>query len=241
MPAPPRRAVALHVLALLVVIVFATTFFVVYEHASWLASLNFVLMLITLVGSNYVPSTVLGVIVAGVLAFVSIGIIVSFISQVVVPWSGDLWRQARVQARKRERHIIVVGSADTAWEILERAPERTILVTPDKGPHDEALRRGFAAILGDPSRREVLEEAGIASAVALVAVSHDDALNAFACLSAKRIRPTLHVAARISREENREKLAQVGADDIVCPPTLAAERILSDLGRWDGPAGPASR
>jgi voltage-gated potassium channel Kch len=235
MRSSPSRAVATHGAALLLAIIAATAFFALYEHAPWLVAFNFVVMLVTLVGSPYSPTTLLGTLVAGALAFVSIGIVVSFISRVVVAWAIDLWRSGRLEVRRHERHVIVVGTADTAWEILDRAKETSILVTGDRGSYEEALRRGFSAVHGDPSSSRVLEEAGIATAVAFVAASHDDALNAFACLSARRLRPDLRIAARISREESRDKLEQVGADDIICPATLAAERIMADVVRWRTP------
>ena len=72
-------------------------------------------------------------------------------------------------------------------------------------------------IEGQGSEDEVLIEAGIMRARGLIACIDSDAMNIFATLTARELRPDLHIVARAAEEPSERKLLAAGADDVVSP------------------------
>lgn len=78
-----------------------------------------------------------------------------------------------------------------------------------------ATAAGIAAVAGDASAQEVLEEAGIESARAVVvAVSRDDSAVLIA-LTARELAPNASIVAAVREEENVHLLHQSGADSVI--------------------------
>ncbi len=76
-------------------------------------------------------------------------------------------------------------------------------------------RFGYKGFLGDPTRPDILEAAGLSSASILV-VAVDDPLAAIKLVEhARKARPDLHIIARAHDRVHVYKLYQAGADDIV--------------------------
>lgn len=80
-------------------------------------------------------------------------------------------------------------------------------------------------IVGDATADEVLEQAGIARARAVVAAVADDAANLFIVISAKALRPDVFVVARVRSERNEAKLLSAGADRVVNPQQIGGARM----------------
>ncbi len=222
------RKFLLHLAAFLLILVVATLFYVLVEGVSPLVAFYFVVTTIALIGSNYTPSTWQGTIFASILAFASVGIIISLIAQVFGPHLAvQILSQRRIhKVSKMEGHIIVAGDSETTRELLRSLDKKgTLTLVEEEEAFNAISGLGYSTIRGDPSSVRLLEEAGIERCKAVIAASDNDADNAFVCLTAKKIRRDVKVIAKISGEESREKLAAAGADSIVCPPTLALNEI----------------
>lgn len=74
---------------------------------------------------------------------------------------------------------------------------------------------GFKGYVGDPTRPELLQAAGLSDARVLVACMDDRAANIQLVRYARRQRPDLHIIARARDREHVYELFQAGADDIV--------------------------
>ena len=100
-----------------------------------------------------------------------------------------------------------------------------IVIDPDAERRAAATAAGLAAVAGEASAREVLEEAGIADARAVViAVDRDDSAVLIA-LTARELAPNASIVAAVREQENVHLLHQSGADSVVTS-SGAAGRLL---------------
>lgn len=122
-------------------------------------------------------------------------------------------------------HVVVCGMGRVGRTIADQlAGEHREVVVIDRDPERFALS-DHAHVLGDATKDDVLEAAGVARANTLVAALDTDAANLFVALSARAMNPGMFIVAR-ARDENAEvKLRQAGADRVVNPQSIGAARM----------------
>lgn len=221
-----------HLFVILAVVVVGTVAFAFVDGQSLLDSLYFIVMVMTLIGAAN-PRTLGGEVVAIVVAVVSVGVILSFMTQILGPAAlSEYWERLRTRRVSRMKdHVVLCGFSDTSRALLERLPRDGVLVVvKDKDTADRLAGRGVAVIQGDYESRDILRQAGVPESRAVVAASEEDSENAFVCLTSKRLAPNVRVIATVSSQENREKLGDAKADHIISPALLSAQAILQDLG-----------
>ncbi|MCK4718638.1 MAG: TrkA family potassium uptake protein [Thermoplasmata archaeon] len=79
----------------------------------------------------------------------------------------------------------------------------------------ERVPEGTPLVIGDAGREEVLKNAGVEKARALIATTKSDATNALIVLMAKSINPTLMALAVVKRVASIDKLYKAQADYVV--------------------------
>jgi voltage-gated potassium channel len=84
---------------------------------------------------------------------------------------------------------------------------------------------GYLSLQGDATDEDVLKLAGVARARALATVLPDDAANVFITLSARGLNRDLTIIARGEAPTTEKKLMQAGADRVVLPTRIGAERM----------------
>src|SRR6201999_3986694 len=84
---------------------------------------------------------------------------------------------------------------------------------------------GFLSLQGDATDEDVLRRAGGSRARALATVLPDDAANVFITLSARSLNRGLTIIARGEAASTESKLIQAGADRVVLPTRIGAERM----------------
>ena len=123
---------------------------------------------------------------------------------------------------ERPRHRVRLGSRRTRDC---RGAQRRGLRTRDRrrrpGPVSQT---SLPALVGDATEDQVLLQAGLLHARALVAALDSDAGNLFVTLSARSLRPDLFIVARARIEETEEKLRRAGADRVVNPQSIGGAR-----------------
>ncbi len=217
-----------HLLVVAATLVVASVVFSALEGIPLGDGFYFVILLMTLIGANYTPHSAGGLVLASVLALLSVGIILSFMTQVLGPLALETyWVGLRARRVSRmEKHVIVCGYSATAKVLLERLPREGLLfVVKEPEAMEHLAAHGVAAVRGDYASSEVLRRAGVERCSAVIAVSPEDSENAFVCLTAKRLAPHVPVIATVSSQENKEKLEEVGADHIISPALLSAAAI----------------
>lgn len=133
-----------------------------------------------------------------------------------------------------EDHIVVLGHGTVTESLLASLDDETdlVVVTPDTDVASTLKSEGWSVLTADPADESVLEDARVHAARGVVASDDDDARNVLAVMAAKNVAPNVHVVAAAGEEKHVEKLAAVGADEVVNPRTVGG-RLLgqSVLGR----------
>ncbi len=231
-PGELRSKTLSHLAAILAIVVVGTVVFAIVDHQSLENSLYFIIMVMTLIGAAN-PNTFAGELVGIVVAVLSVGVILSFMTQILGPaaltayWEGHRARKAS----RMKNHIVLCGYSDTARVLLQNLPkDQVLVVVKDKATVDALAERGAAALQGDYETMEVLQRAGVTESRAVIAASPEDSENAFICLTSKKLARHVPVFATASSQENLEKLREVRADHIISPAMLSADAILKALG-----------
>ncbi len=231
-PGELRSKAATHLAAILLLVVVGTVVFAWVDGQSLGSAFYFIVMVMTLIGAAN-PNTFAGELVGIVVAVLAVGVILSFMTQILGPAAlSAYWEAHRVRkASRMKNHIVLCGYSDTARVLLKNLPmEQVLVVVKDKATADALADQGVAALQGDYETAEVLRKAGVAESRAVIAASPEDSENAFICLTAKQIVRQVPVFATVSSQENLDKLREVKADHIISPALLSAEAILKGLG-----------
>lgn len=118
----------------------------------------------------------------------------------------------------RPRPVIIAGTGRfgrVVNRLLQSAGSEAVMLDNDMSTIDQMRARGHHVFLGDPTRPEVLESAGLGEARALVvALGDPDGTTRVVTLARKR-RPDLRIIARARDREHAHALAHAGADEVV--------------------------
>ncbi|HEU5301121.1 MAG TPA: potassium channel protein [Acidimicrobiia bacterium] len=121
-------------------------------------------------------------------------------------------------------HVIICGWGRVGRAIakeLDAAGQEYVVVDAD----DERLETVEGpSVLGDATADDVLEQAGVRRARALVAALDNDAGNLFVTLSARSFGSDLFIVGRVRIEDNEEKLRRAGADRVINPQSIGGAR-----------------
>ncbi|MDQ3897865.1 MAG: TrkA family potassium uptake protein [Actinomycetota bacterium] len=109
-------------------------------------------------------------------------------------------------------------------ELVAQGAE-VVVVEVDPAREPEMVEAGVLYILDDPTREEVLEQAGIGRAGGLLCAVDSDAANVYITLLARTRNPDLFIIGRASRPESVEALRRAGADRVVSPYLLSGTRM----------------
>ena len=217
----------------MVVVAVGTTGYILIEGVSLFDALYMVVITITTVGFE----EVFQLSTAGqmwTLALIGVGIGVAlYTAAALIEYLIDLREvQKRIRMRKlvakKSDHVIVCGFGrvgNGTWAALTERGNQVVVIDSDAVRAEEAQEAGAAVIRGDATHNHTLEEAGISNARAVVACVTDDSDNLVIALSVKALRPDLRVVCRATELESERKLRLAGADAVVAPQAVGAERL----------------
>jgi voltage-gated potassium channel len=124
-------------------------------------------------------------------------------------------------------HVVVCGFGRLG-SVLARSLAASsagfVIIEPEEARALDAREQGYLCIHGDATNEKILLAAGITRAAALASVVSADALNVFITLSARALNPNLTIVARGELASTESKLIQAGADKVVLPTHIGAER-----------------
>jgi voltage-gated potassium channel len=133
---------------------------------------------------------------------------------------------------KLKDHVMVCGFGRIGQQLarsLDSAGAAFVILERDEARCADAHGRRYLCLHGDATDEAVLLQAGIERARALVTVLPDDATNVFITLSARRLNKTLLIIARVEAPATEAKLVYAGADRVVLPARIGAERMAEIL------------
>lgn len=140
-------------------------------------------------------------------------------------------RQER-EIMEMEEHIVVCGYGMFGRTVAARLDEagRDIVVAEiDEGNADRARKDGFLAVTGDARREQILQEAEVEEAAALVAAVDDSNVNIQTIIAASQLAPQLDSVVRVGDEMYESLARRAGADHVVIPEVTTGESIAARL------------
>jgi CPA2 family monovalent cation:H+ antiporter-2 len=123
-------------------------------------------------------------------------------------------------AEKLTDHVVIVGYGRVGQYIvtvLGHLGIPRLIVERDAGRLAEFEQQGVPTLYGDAANSEVLTHTGLERARALVVTLPDEAATEMVVASAHDIAPELPIIARAATDSGVERLARLGAHDVIHP------------------------
>jgi voltage-gated potassium channel len=138
------------------------------------------------------------------------------------------FRRMQKEIDRLTDHVIICGYGRIGQMLareLQAGKCDFVIVERGDSRMTAARELGFLSLQGDATDEDVLRLAGISRARALATVLPDDAANVFITLSARSLNRELTIIARGEAASTEGKLIQAGADRVVLPTRIGAERM----------------
>ena len=142
----------------------------------------------------------------------------------------NIYGRRRLEQRLKnlKDHYIVCGFGRMGRLIcreLARKPVPFVVVERDISNVDESDREKYLIIQSDADKDETLITAGIKRAKGLITVVSTDADNLYIVLTARGLNPDLLIVARSGEEGSEQKLIRAGANKVISPYLIGADRM----------------
>jgi voltage-gated potassium channel len=220
---------------LLLVVIAGVIGYMVIEGWSFVDALYMTVITISTVGYSEVHGlSTAGRIFSIILIIGGVGVmfytLTTIVQYLAEGYISNLLGRSRMKGKlsKLKGHVILCGYGRVGQEVahaLEAEGTPFIIVELDQEGLAKAANDGYLYLQGDATQDEVLSEAGIDKARALVAAVGGDADNIYITLSARGMNPNLVIVARANTEESESKLRRAGADRIVFPLRVGGRRM----------------
>ncbi len=137
--------------------------------------------------------------------------------------------QVNKEIQKLKGHVIVCGygrNGRQACEQLRSGNEKFVAVENDPSIIEFLRQEGdILFIEGDATHDDILAEAGLEHAKALITALPDDASNVFVVLTARDKNPKLKIISRASDDTSEHKLKRAGADNVIMPDKIGGTHM----------------
>lgn len=140
------------------------------------------------------------------------------------------------ELEKLSGHVIICGFGRVGNQIaadLDQAGWDYVVIDRDEDRLKSLAEKDRLYVVGDATDEEILSQAGIDRAATLATVLPSDAANVFITLSARNQNDSLRIVARGDFPSTESKLLQAGADKVVLPTHIGAERLAGLILRPD--------
>ncbi|HVN01443.1 MAG TPA: NAD-binding protein [Caulobacteraceae bacterium] len=233
--ASPLRNLASIVAFVLAIIVLAT---LGYMRAGWSFQDAIYMVLITVftvgygevrrIDTPYLHVLTMGTIVLGCTGMIMVtGALVQVFTSLQINQLLGINR-VKTDIDKLKDHVIICGFGRIGQQLakeLHAGGTRFVVIEKDEARFQDALRAARLCLQSDATDEQTLIAAGVTRAKVVATVLPDDASNVFITLSARSLNRKLHIIARGEAPSTESKLIQAGADQVVLPTHIGAERI----------------
>ena len=213
--------------------------FMFLEDYSLLQAFYMVVITISTVGYGEVKTlSPGGELFASILILLNIGIFayaVSAFSFYVI--QGEIFKRMHLNFLNKKidglkNHVILCGygkhGKDIAGQFLLHGTDFVVIERNEE--EIESIQKSDRPILyidGDATRDEILQQAGIDRAKALIAALGDDTENLFTVLSARQLNQKINIISRAFHEKSQRKILLAGADHVIMPEQIGGFYIAS--------------
>ncbi len=230
----PRRRVAAGLVIFSALVAFGTAGYMVFEQWSFSDALFMTVTTITTVGYQVRPLGTGGRIFTIVLVLFGVGtafyLLTTFVAMVIEGDLGAAFGVTRMKGRidaLRDHHILC-GYGSVGEEIAREFAERKlafVVVESNPAALGRAVEAGYLVVEGDATSDDVLTQAGVHRAHALLAASDSDSGNTYITLTAKALNPAIFVIARAGKRDSEARAMRAGADRVISPYALSGRRM----------------
>jgi len=160
-----------------------------------------------------------------------IGVISYIASQTTqLIFEGEIFYKRAMQKRleKMEQHYIICGYGRIGHRIAEVLNDAglPLVVVENRASSIERLKEDkMPFIEGDAEDESTLLSAGIKKAQTLVCTLSSDQDNVFTTLLARDLNPDLFILVRTNENANRNRVLRAGADKVISPYEIGADRM----------------
>jgi voltage-gated potassium channel len=231
----PLRNLATIIVFMLVVMAVAT---VAYMSAGWSFSDAIYMVVLTIytvgyeevrpIDTTFLHAVTMGLIILGCTGMILVtGALVQVLtfSQIQILLGAN---RMKSDIDHLKNHVIVCGFGRIGVMLareLAAGGAPFVVLERDEPRFAEARTRGHLCVHADATDEAALIAAGIERARVVATVLPDDAANVFITLSARSLNSGLYIIARGEAPSTESKLIQAGADKVVLPTHIGAERI----------------
>ncbi len=237
----PAQRIAIAVAGIVILTGFGTLGYVVIEHMSLLDALYMTVITVSTVGYEEVkPLDAAGRVFTMVLIVMGVGTafyLFATMTEVIIEGQLRDYLGAKGMLRRihnLKNHVIICGFGRFGRAVVEElARHRMPMVVIDSSPlvAEELARLDIPHLVGDALHDEVLDDAGVASARALVAATASDADNVYITLAAREKNRTISIHARGEGDVGLRRLKLAGADQVVSAYQYGGYRVASTIVR----------
>lgn len=168
------------------------------------------------------------VIVVGMLAMAyTVGMLIQAIVEGQLDKALGAKRMNR-EIEKLKNHVIVCGFGRIGQNLSHRLARHRVpflVIDPCPEAAAEAKSHGYICLEADAMHEDVLQKAGLDRASTIVLGIQSDPDNVFLTLTIRNLCPKITIVARGEEPRTEMKLIQAGADQVVMPAIIGAERI----------------
>jgi voltage-gated potassium channel len=179
-----------------------------------------------------------------ILIIISIGIFAYGITQITsYIMEGEVQRYFKLKKilkmiDKIQGHVIVCGfgrnGKQACKQLKSHGQQFVVIENSEKGIEDlKEEDEDILFIQGDATRDEILIEAGIEKACAIITTLPSDAANVFVVLTARELRSDIKIISRASESSSEGKLRRAGADNIIMPDKIGGSHMATLVTRPD--------
>ncbi|MER7184214.1 potassium channel family protein [Streptomyces hyaluromycini] len=157
-------------------------------------------------------------------------ILVGTTLEVLTERTREEWRLNRWRSALRD-HTVVVGFGTKGRSAIQTVcatglkKEQVVVVDPSSQVIEAATADGYAGVMGDATRSDVLKRAEVQRARQIIIATQRDDTAVLVTLTARQLNKAAKIVAAVREEENAPLLKQSGADAVITSAS-AAGRLL---------------
>ena len=229
---PSRREILLASLALVVLFAIGTSGYAFLEGWSWMDGFYMTFITLSTIGFQEIHTLSdagrlftlgLGITGIGLLTFV-----VARSAQLLLASERLRERRLMKQIDKLSDHYIICGYGRVGQRLgedLAAAGHPFVVVDIAEEEIAELREENLLHVKGNAEEESILTKAGIDRARGLILTLPEDSSNVFVTLTAREMNPSLFILARTVDHDNRSKLLNAGADKVIAPSEVGADRM----------------
>ncbi|MEO1022083.1 MAG: potassium channel protein [Bacteroidota bacterium] len=229
---PTLRNIVLATLLLLVIFTIGTIGYHFLEDMAWFNGFYMTFITISTIGFREIGTlSVEGRIFTMLIFVMGIGVISYIASQTTqLLFENELFAR-RVMKKRLEslnEHYIICGYGRIGHRIADTfkmAGLQVVIIDHNEQKIDRAKNDGFLYIRGDAQEEHILNEARITKAKAIICTLANDQDNVFTTLVARELQPDIYILVRTNDAKNRNKVLRAGADKVISPYDIGANRM----------------